>query len=84
MLKALFLKKKINTVNTSVEDEALRQWIIKLDMIEMLDKESIKKAKHAMNDLSNGDTADKVDFKASIDVYTMDSLSLDELDEMVD
>jgi hypothetical protein len=52
MLKAIFLKKKINTVNTLAEEEAMRQWILKIEMDKMYDKdkELIIKAKSAITD----------------------------------
>jgi hypothetical protein len=52
ILKAIFLKKKINTVNTLAEEEAMKQWILKVEMYKIYekDKQLIIKAKSAISD----------------------------------
>jgi hypothetical protein len=109
ILKAIFLKKKINTVNTLAEEEAMKQWILKVEMYKIYekDKQLIIKAKSAISDWLNGNKPDKSDLNAYLilrkkykfifnennrdldkpstdDVFTMDSMSLEEVDETVD
>lgn len=108
MIKAIFLKKKINTVNTSTEEEAMRQWMLKVEMYRKYDndKELIIKAKSAITDWLKGIKPNKSDLNAYLvlrkkykfifnennsaldkpsvnDVFTMDSMSLEEVDETI-
>jgi len=109
MLKALFLKKNFNSVNTLAEDEAMRQWILKVEMNKIYDKDRqlIEKAKCAIDDWLRGKNPNKSDLNAYLflrkkykdifnennksledpsanDVFTMDSMSLEEVDEIID
>jgi len=109
MIKAIFLRKKINTVNTSTEEEAMRQWMLKVEMYRKYDndKELIIKAKSAITDWLKGIKPNKSDLNAYLvlrkkykfifnennssldnpsvdDVFTMDSMSLGEVDETID
>lgn len=109
MLKALFLKLKLNTVSTKTEEEVFTQWLLKLEMEKNLtkDKDLVEKAKRAVNQTLSGIKPEASDMSAYLevrkkfkylfnennsglvnptatDVFTMDSLSLDEVDEMVD
>lgn len=109
MLKALFLKKKINSINTFAEDEAMRQWLLKVEMNKIYDKDRqlIEKARCAIDDWLSGKNPNKSDLNAYLvlrkkykdifnennksledpsanDVFTMDSMSLEEVDEIID
>lgn len=70
MLKALFYKYKIFKNHTDSQDEALKQWVLKIDTAKTYDKDndSILKAQSAVKDLLNGVNPKPADLKAYLDL----------------
>lgn len=108
MIKSIFYNKKILKNWNTVDEEALKQWVLKEDIDKSLDKDKdlISKAKAGIEDTLNGDKAKESDLLAYLvlrkkyknifrennrqlenptieDVYIMDSLSLDEINDTV-
>jgi hypothetical protein len=109
MLKSLFYQLKIYKNYSNSEDEALKQWVLKVDTSKSYDKDTglITKAKLAVDDLNKGNIPNEVNLKAYLalrkkykpvfdennkelenptqkDILSMDSLSLDEVQETID
>ena len=70
MLKSIFYKTKILVGHISSDDEALKQWILKVDTEKLYDKDkdSIDKAKAAIDDLNNGIKPKESFMKAYLDL----------------
>lgn len=70
MLKALFYQLKIFKNHTNSDDEALKQWVLKIDSSKYFDKQdvSVIKAKTAIQDILNGNKPKESDLYAYINL----------------
>lgn len=70
MIKALFYKNKILKNHTNTEDEALKQWVLKIDTNKQydLDNDLIIKAKAAIQDSLKGIKPKESEYKAYLDL----------------
>jgi len=66
MLKSLFYQLKIFKNHTNSDDEALKQWVLKVDTIKNYNKDTclINKAQRAVDDLNKGNKPEESDLKA--------------------